>query len=135
MLCCSLPVVAGADDDAVVAKAKMCKASDFDNTLPAQPVEAWLRAQLSATCDVVWGESVTDCGESSGSPDDAERDMPMCAEVEIREGGRLKGYLALLVGTRKSGLVRDGIGLYFGYLEQGGTKYDLKKLSDILWVK
>ena len=122
-------------EDGVVKAAKLLTAQDFDKTLPDQPIEEWLRMHLPAGYDATWGEYATDCGEGTGSAVDKERDMPLCAEVEIREGTKVMGYLALLVGTRKRGLLKDGVGLYFGYLEHGGNKYDFKRLGDVLKVK
>ncbi len=61
--------------------------------------------------------------------------MPVCLEVEIKEGQETKGYLSLFVGTKKRGLLKDGYGLYSGYLEQGGRKYILKRLSDVFGVQ
>ena len=121
-------------DDQFVAGAKLRSAHDFDSTLPVQPIEEWLRVHLPLY-QLSWGEHITDCGEGTGSALDKERDMPLCAEIEIMDGPKAKGYLALLVGTQKRGLLQDGIGLYFGYLEHRGTKYDFKRLSDVLEVK
>ncbi len=61
--------------------------------------------------------------------------MPLCAKVELNRAGRLAGYLALQVGTRRLGLTKEKTGLYFGYLEQGGVKYDFRHLGDVLMVK
>ena len=122
-------------DDALVIKAKSLSAKHFDETLPAQPIEEWLRMHLPAEYEVVWGEYITDCGESTGSATDKERDMPLCAEVEIRKVTKLVGYLALFVGTQKRGLMHDSAGVYFGYLEHQRTRYNFRKLSDILNVE
>ena len=131
-LACAAPAVK-ADDD-FVRGAKSLTARDFDTTLPDQPIEAWLRAQLPAGYDAVWGEEITDCGEGTGSASDAKRDMPLCAEVEIKRGTTKVGYLALMVGTAKRGLVKEGA-LYFGELERAGTKYRLQRLSDLLKIR
>lgn len=122
-------------DDSLVEKAKSLSAQDLDKTLPAQPIEEWLQANIPASYKVVWGEHITDCGESTGSAVDKERDMPLCAEVEIKENAKLVGYLALFVATQKRGLLTDNMGLYFGYLEHNGTKYHFRRLSDVLKVK
>jgi hypothetical protein len=121
-------------DDALVKKAKLLSAKFFDETLPTEPIEKWLRMNLPAEYDIIWGECITDCGESTGSGLDKERDMPLCVEVEIRNE-TLAGYLALYVGTQKSDLFNDSAGVYFGYLEHQGTKYNFRKLSDILDVE
>ncbi len=133
-LACSVSASTYADDKFVRA-AKSLSARAFDKNLPDQPVEGWLRAHLPVDYQVVWGEEVTDCGEGTGSAIDAKRDMPLCAEVEVKRGAKMVGYLALMVGTQKRGLLKEGNGLYFGYLEHAGTKYDFKRLSDVLKVK
>jgi len=130
---CSVSASAYADD-AFVRATKSLSARDFDKDLPDQSVEAWLRAHLPAGYQAVWGEEITDCGEGGGAAIEG-RDMPLCAEVKVERGAKMVGYLALMVGTEKRGLLREGRQLYFGYLEHGGTKYDFKRLSDVLKVK
>jgi len=122
-------------DDEYVKKAKSWRAQDFDRTLPDQPIEGWLRSNIPAPYAVVWGEHITDCGEGTGTAVDKERDMPLCAEVELKDGPRVRGYLALFVGTQKRGLLKDGSELYFGYLEHRGTKNYFKRLRDVLKIK
>lgn len=133
-LVCSVSASAHADDE-FVRGAKSLSARDFDKTLPDQSIEAWLRAHLPVGYEAVWGKQITDCGEGTGSAVDAKRDMPLCAEVELKRGAKVAGYLALLVGTQKRGLSKESTGLYFGYLEHAGTKYDFKRLSDVLKIK
>ena len=123
-----------ADDD-LVMKAKSLSTKHFDETLPDQPIEEWLRRHLPAKYEIVWGEYITDCGESTGGAADKERDMPLCAEIEIRKKAKLVGYLALFVGTQKCGLLNDSAGVYFGYLEHQGTKYNFRKLREILNIE
>ncbi len=122
-------------DDALVIKARSLSAKLFDETLPAQPIEEWLRMHLPPEYEIVWGKYITDCGERTGSATDKKRDIPLCAEVEIRKGAKLAGYLALFLGTQQRGLLNDSAGVYFGYLEHQGIKYDFRKLSDILNVE
>ena len=121
-------------DDEIVKAAKSLSAQAFDKTLPDQSVESWLRAHLTAEYQIVWGEEITDCGEGGGTPIEG-RDMPLCAEVVVKGGAKMVGYLALIVGTHKRGLLKEGNGLYFGYLERAGTRYDFKRLSDVLKIK
>jgi len=132
-LLCSAAVGALADDQ-FVKEAKLRSAYDFDKTLPRQPIDEWLRVHLP-WYETPWGEHITDCGEGTGSAADRERDMPLCAEIDVKDGTKVTGYLALLVATQKRGLLKDGMGLYFGYLEHRGTRYDFKRLSDVLEVK
>lgn len=132
-LACLVSANAWADDEFVKA-AKSLIARDFDKTLPDQSMEAWLRTHLPAGYQVVWGEEATDCGEGGGTPIEG-RDMPLCAEVVVKRGAKMVGYLALMVGTHRRGLSKETAGVYFGYLEHAGTKYDFKRLSDVLRVK
>ena len=122
-------------DDAYVKKAKLLSAQQFDSTLPDQPVGLWLRSNIPAGYEVVWGEYITDCGEGTGIAADKERDPPLCAEVELMKGSKVKGYLALFVGTQKRGLLQKGYGLYFGYLEHHGVTHTFKRLSDVAQFK
>jgi hypothetical protein len=131
---CLVSTGALAGDDLAI-KARLLSAKHFDATLPEQPVQEWLRRHLPPEYEILWGEYITDCGESTGGASDKKRDMPLCAEVEIKKGARLAGYLALFVGTQKRGLLNNGAGVYFGYLEHQGTKYNFRKLSDILNVE
>ena len=133
-LACSASASARADDEFVTV-AKSLSARDFDKTLPDQSIEAWLRAHIPAGYEAIWGEEITDCGEGTGTGIDARRDMPFCAEVELKRGTERAGYLALMIGTRDRGASKESAGLYFGYLEHGGRKYDFKRLSDVLKVK
>lgn len=121
-------------DDAFVKAAKSMSARDFDRDLPNQSVEAWLRALLPIGYKAVWGEEITDCGEGGGAVIEG-RDMPLCAEVQLMRGDKMAGYLALMVGTEKGGLLKEGSQLYFGYFEYAGVKYNFKRLSDVLKVK
>jgi len=51
-----------------------------------------------------WGNNVKDCGEQTGdSAIDRERDMPLCAEIELKKKEKSVGYLLLFVGTEKKG--------------------------------
>jgi len=121
--------------DERVNTVKRMSAHDFDTTLPAEPVEQWLSANLPSARRAVWGEYMTDCGEGTGTAADAQRDRPMCAEIEIYEATNLVGYLTLLVGTDKRGMAADNKGLYFGFIDAKGVRIELHKLSDLLTVK
>ena len=131
---CSLSSASRADDEYVM-KAMSLTARDFDRALPDQPIDAWLRSHIPGRYAVVWGEHITDCGEGTGTAVDKERDIPLCLEVELKEGPEIKGCLNLFVGTEKRGFLKNGHGLYFGYLEHDGKKYNFKRLGDVLKVK
>jgi hypothetical protein len=96
-------------DDTLVIKARSLSAKLFDETLPAQPIEEWLRMHISSEYEIVWGKYITDCGERTGSETEKKRDIPLCAEVEIRKGTKLVGYLALFFGMQKRGLLNNSV--------------------------
>jgi hypothetical protein len=131
---CSIPNAAHAEDEQV-KKAMSLTARDFDRDLPDLPIDDWLLAHIPVRYEVVWGEHITDCGEGGGTSVDIDRDMPVCVEVELKEGREVKGFFNFFVGTQKSGFLKDGCGLYFGYLEHGGNKFTFKRLNDVLKVK
>ena len=131
---CSLSTATQAEDEHV-KRAMSLTARDFDRVLPDQPIEVWLRSNLPARYEIIWGEHITDCGEGTGTEIDKERDIPICLEVVLKEGPEIKGYLALFVGTGKRGLFKEGYGLYFGYLQHGENRYNFRRLRDVLKVK
>lgn len=131
---CSLNSATSADNQ-YAKRTRSLKARDFDRLLPDQPIDSWLRSNIPARYEVIWGEDITDCGEATGTSIDKERDMPVCLEVMLKEGPEIKGYLTLFIGTEKRGPLKEGYGLYFGYLQQGGNRYNFKRLSDVLKVK
>ena len=124
-----------ADDDYVIF-AKALQAEDFDESLPSIPVEQWLTLSLPPGIVAVWGGNITDCGEETGNPViDRERDMPLCAEIELKKRDKSVGYLLLFVGTRKKGKLKEAAGLYFGYIRQGDKTINLKSLQEITKLK
>ena len=124
-----------ADDD-YVSYAKSLPAKKFDKSLPSIPTEQWLASSLPSGIVAVWGKNVTDCGEQTGDPAiDRERDMPLCAEIEIKHNDKSVGYLLLFVGTEKKGKLKETAGLYYGYIKQGEKTIDLKKLEEISKLK
>jgi hypothetical protein len=75
---------------------------------------------------------VTDCGEQTGvQAADKDRDMTMCAEIELEESGRSVGYLLLFIGTENGGISNTNTGLYYGEMSRNGASIKLRKLSDL----
>jgi hypothetical protein len=123
-----------ADDD-YITFAKSLTARQYDKTLPSVPIRQWLASNLPRDVHAVWGQKVTDCGEWTGSPElDRVRDMPLCAEIELRKEEKVVGILLLFVGTEKKGKMNRG-GLYYGYFKRGEKAIDLNDLRDIKKMK
>jgi hypothetical protein len=122
-------------EDRFVSFAKSLNANDYDKMLPAQPVGQWLKAHLPDNYKAVWASRITDCGEGIGGPSDRERDMPLCAEIEISTGDKSKGALMLFVGTERLGMLREGAGVYFGYVEYGDAVFNIRNLGDLLKIR
>ena len=124
-----------ADDD-YVTFSKSLLARDFDASLPAQPIEQWLKSSLPQGIIATWGNTVTDCGEQTGDPAvDKERDLPLCVEIELKLKEKTAGYLMLFVGTQKKGKIKEQAGLYFGNIQQGSKTVWLKKLGELTNMK
>jgi hypothetical protein len=124
-----------ADDD-YVSYAKSLPAKQFDNSLPSIPTEQWLASSLPSGIVAVWENNVTDCGEQAGDPEiDKKRDMPLCAEIELKKKDKSVGHLLLLVGTEKKGTEVEAVGLYYGYIKKGAKTIDLNKLQEVMKLK
>lgn len=122
-------------DDAYIIFAKSLTARQYDKALPSVPIGQWLRSNLPRDVEVFWGNSVTDCGEWVGQPEaDKVRDMPLCAEIELKKKGEVMGYLLLFVGTEKKGKMKNA-GLYFGYFKKAGKTIELNELREITKMK
>lgn len=129
MLLSSSPSMA--DDDSI-AFAKSLTAKEYDQNSPPLLIEQWLTSVLPRGIVALWEKYVTDCGEQTGvQAMDKERDMPMCAEIELKENNRSVGYILLSVGTERKGKSRTDAGLYYGEISRNGFNVRLRKLSDL----
>lgn len=129
----SSAVLAG---DAYIVFAKSLTAKQYDKNLPAVPIVQWLGSVLPGDVEAVWGKTVTDCGEQVGDPEtDRGRDMPLCAEIELKKKGEVIGHLLLFVGTGRKGKMKDDAGLYYGYYKLGIRTVDVKELGEIANMK
>src|SRR4051794_5803041 len=71
-----------ARDQTIIERAKNTDVSLLEKTLPQQKLVDWLQKVAGEKAVLTW--RVTDCGEASGGPADATRDMPVCAEVTAK---------------------------------------------------
>lgn len=122
-----------ASGDERVQFAKSLSAKTFDRNLPSVPVEKWLLTRLPKDVHAEWGKSITDCGEQTGDPAiDRRRDLPLCAEIELKKDSALVGYLLLSIGTERKGLSPEFAGLFSGYVLHGSRTVPLKSLGDVV---
>jgi hypothetical protein len=125
-----------AADDDYMTFAKSLTAKEYDQSLPPLPVDQWLTSVLPHGIVALWGTYVTDCGELTGVlATDMDRDMPACAEIELKENGRSAGYILLFIGSEKKGKSNTNAGLYSGEISRDGVVIKLKKLSDLKNMK
>lgn len=117
--------------DHAVEIARLLPATRYDRDLPGERTDAWIAAHLPDGYLAQWGPAITDCGEGTGTPADVARDMPLCAEVEIRQARELRGYLLLFIGTRQRGILPGEATLFSGYLTQAGRERRLHRLGDL----
>jgi hypothetical protein len=120
-----------ARDVKAIEAAQKTSASQIDASLPKTPIEQWLRETVGPEAKIVW--EVNDCGEQTGNPSlDKGRDFPMCAEAQVVLSGKRKLFLALAVGTFKSG-VSTGHAKFFYALIMGsdGSRNPVKRLGEL----
>ena len=133
ILLASSPSIAE-DDYVIIAKSLLAK--DYDETLLSIPVEKWLISVLPQGIDAKWNPNITDCGEQTGDPTiDKDRDVPICAEIELNDNGRSVGYLSLVIGSTKNGISKTRAKLYYGYIKRYEKRVNIRKLSDLSKLK
>jgi hypothetical protein len=100
---------------------------DMEKTLPAVKFEAWLQELVGRQTALEWG--VTDCGEQTGDPaTDRARDIPVCAEVNVKLPGDRLLSLSLLAGSRQRGLTVGSLTFSSGAIIE-------PKPKPITWIK
>ncbi|HSB03656.1 MAG TPA: hypothetical protein VLK23_00585 [Thermodesulfobacteriota bacterium] len=120
-----------AEDD-YVRFAKSLMAKDYEQSLPSIPIQEWLRSILPNGIVALWNPTITDCGEQTGDAEiDKNRDIPMCAEIELKENGTSVGYLLLMIGTQRKGNVKEYAALFSGFVTRHEKTINLRKLSDL----
>jgi hypothetical protein len=82
----------------VIRQVQGASARTIDGSLPAMPLERWLRRTLGVTAMVEW--SVGGC-DLVDVPEAMQRGYPRCVEVNARRADQVDVRLHLLVGTHK----------------------------------
>jgi hypothetical protein len=117
-------------DAAAIGAAKQVLVQALDPALPRVSFDAWLRGVVGAEATTKW--EVNDCGERTGSPkQDAGRDFPLCAEVQVGLSGQRELHVQLAVGSLKKG-VEGAPRFWWAYIRKaGGSPESLKSLAAI----
>jgi hypothetical protein len=89
-------------DRKMIAHAKAIPVSQLDAKLPSVPLEQWLEKQAGEGARITW--EVNDCGEQGGSPQEGERDFPVCVEADAHLGDKREIVVSIAVGTYKAGI-------------------------------
>jgi hypothetical protein len=89
-------------DRKAIQRGRKVQVSQLDPKLPAMTLERFVQAQAGRGSRITW--EANDCGEQTGSPADADRDFPLCAEANaLLEDGRTI-VVRVGVGTFKKGV-------------------------------
>jgi hypothetical protein len=116
-------------EKAAIARAKQVSVSRLDSKLPKQRFDSWLVGLIGKEAKIFW--DVNDCGETTGTAVDKERDMPICVGVEAALTDRRKLMLLMAVGTQKRGLFGYPSGFHVSVIEQGERYLQINELSEL----
>lgn len=115
-------------EEQLLENGKSTPVSQIEQGLPDESMEVWLGPLVGKDADWTW--ELNDCGEQTGNPEiDKNRDMPICAGLEVIDGGR-KIYLYFLVGFSSTGLT-DSRDLYFVSISELGIIKAFDGLSSL----
>ncbi len=71
---------------------------------------------------------VDDCGESSGSPADSARDIPVCVGALAKVPGDESLYVSVVIGSMDRGVICLPI-LWWIWVEKADTSFKISSLS------
>ncbi len=90
------------NDRKLIEYAKGVPVSQLDSKLPAIPFERWLAKEAGAGAQISW--EVNDCGEQTGTPEDAENDFPVCVEANAKLADKRVVVVSIAIGTYHRGI-------------------------------
>ena len=128
LVCSSLSYSQETEADApVAADAPPISSIDIsmlDASFNSQPLDKWLVDQLGEEWKITPTQSLTDCGEQSGTP--GQNDFPLCVEIKLTNKSEV-GFLHVSVGTYKTGV--GGKPQFFFGVINGEFFYNLSELQ------
>ncbi|MEP7074228.1 MAG: hypothetical protein ABI878_00345 [Acidobacteriota bacterium] len=93
-----------AESRRAISFAKSYLVSRIERGMPTQQFSVWYRSLVGRSTPVSW--DVNDCGEQTGTLEDAGRDIPMCVEAEAILSTQLSISISLQVGMFKHRIAR-----------------------------
>jgi hypothetical protein len=118
-------------DRKAIAYAKAILVSTLDPKLPAIPFEHWLIKEAGEGAKISW--EVNDCGEQTGTPEEAESDsdLPMCVEAEAHMRDKRVIVVGIAVGTYQRGISGKPATWWITVGLDPNSDEPLKTLSDV----
>jgi hypothetical protein len=112
-----------------IAAAKKVSVHQLDPSLPRKPFIDWLNATVGTDAQRTW--EVNDCGEQTGSGK-VERDIPLCAEVDVVLPGKRRLIVSLSVGTHETGVSKTPPSVFWAaVVEADGAQKSVPRLSAV----
>jgi hypothetical protein len=116
-------------DRKMIAYAKAIPVSQLDPKLPATPFERWLIKEAGEGAQVTW--EINDCGEQTGTAEDAERDFPMCVEADAHLRDKRVIVVSIAVGTYQKGISGKPVTWWISVGRDPDSDEPLETLSDV----
>jgi hypothetical protein len=116
-------------DRKMIDYAKAIPVSQLDAKLPATPFEKWLIKQAGEGAQITW--EVNDCGEQTGSPEDADNDFPICVEADAHLRDKRVIVVSIAVGTYKKGITGKPVTWWITVGKDPKSDEPLDKLSEV----
>lgn len=116
------------DEAALIRIGMGASATALDSTLADSTLSAWIGRTLGRDTPVHW--EVNDCGETSGSPADSARDLPICVEARTAFSGGRQLHVSVVVGS----MGEDAEGapvLWYAMVTGPDTSLVFDRLSDL----
>ena len=115
-------------ENRAISSAQKMSASELDEALPDRPFVGWLNKTIGPDAGVIW--QLTECGKPIGGTDEMEQDLPACAEVNAKLADGRRVFVAISVGTFKTGLAGKP-SFFLAVIELNERLYPVRRLSDL----
>lgn len=116
-------------DRKLIAYAKAIPVSQLDPKLPAVAFERWLEKEAGPGAQISW--EVNDCGEQTGSPEDAGSDFPICVEANANLADKRVIVVSIAVGTYHRGIYGKPVPWWITVGFDPYSDKPVKTLSDV----